>query len=430
MSEGPWVAPGSAPPPEQAPPPPGTSAPPPGYSAPPPGYAAPPPGYAAPPPGYAAPPPGYSAPPPGYAAPPPGYSAPPPGYAAPPPGYGAPPPGYGPPPAGYRPPVQDGPRVAGLEFRPGIIPLRPLTLGDLYGAVTKAIRGNVAATVGLAFVTSLICLVPATALGAWIASQETLSIDSDSFGVTGTIGSNLPTLGSVIATVALTGFLAYVVGQAVLGRKVGIGETWDGTKRRLLALAGAVLLTILGALVVIVALFGLPVAWLVAAGEAQGAPIALLVLAAIASVPIYLFLWTRFAFVTAVIVLEERGVFSAFARSWRLTGGMPFWRILGIRFLTSLIVGLAASLITIPLTLVGVGLVFALNDEGSIFMWQAILGGVASLISGAITTPFSAGVDALMAIDQRIRREGLDVQLIHASQQGGPAPWPSAAGAR
>ena len=73
----------------------------------------------------------------------------------------------------------------------------------------------------------------------------------------------------------------------------------------------------------------------------------------------------------------------------------------------------------------------ALGDEDqNIFMWQAILAGVATLISGAITTPFSAGVDALMVVDQRIRREGLDVQLIHAAQQGGPAPWPSAAGAR
>ncbi len=296
--------------------------------------------------------------------------------------------------------------------------------------MTKAIRGNVAATVGLAFLTSLICLVPATALGAWIASQETLSIDSASAGLYGTIGSNLPTLGSLVSTVALTGFLAYVIGQAVLGRKVGIGETWDGTKRRLPAVAGAVALTVLGALLIVVVLFGPPIAWLVAAGDAQAVPIALLVLAAIGSVPLYLFLWTRLAFVTAVIVLEERGVFSAFARSWRLTAGMPFWRILGIRLLTNLIVGFAAFLITFPLTLAGFAVVFALGDEGAIFMWQAILGGVATLISGAITTPFSAGVDALMAIDQRIRREGLDVQLIHASQQGGPAPWPSAAGAR
>jgi hypothetical protein len=91
---------------------------------------------------------------------------------------------------------------------------------------------------------------------------------------------------------------------------------------------------------------------------------------------------------------------------------------------------MAAYLITLPLTIAGVAIVFASGDEGNLFMWQAVLSGLASLISGAITTPFSAGVDALMAIDQRIRREGLDVQLIHAAQQGGPAPWPSAAGAR
>ena len=72
----------------------------------------------------------------------------------------------------------------------------------------------------------------------------------------------------------------------------------------------------------------------------------------------------------------------------------------------------------------------AAGQEQDLFMWQAVLAGLATLISGAITTPFSAGVDALMTIDQRIRREGLDVQLIHAAQQGGPAPWPSAARAR
>ena len=166
----------------------------------------------------------------------------PPGFAAPPPGYAAPPPGYPRAPARVRratarvpapPPGQGFPSVAGLEFRPGIIPLRPLTLGDLYGAVTKAIRGNVAATIGLAVLTSLACLVPTTALGAWVASQETLSAESDSFGVYGLLGTYLPGLGSVLSTIALTGFLAYVIGQAVIGRKVGIGETWDGTKRRL-----------------------------------------------------------------------------------------------------------------------------------------------------------------------------------------------------
>ena len=397
MSEGPWVAPGSPPAPEQPPPPPS------------------PPGYAAPPPGYAAPQPGYPATPPGYAPSPPGYPPPPRGYPAPPQGQAAPPP---------------GPRVAGLEFRPGIIPLRPLALGDLYGAVTKAIRGNVSATIGLAFVTSLVCLVPTTALGAWVASKETLSVDDGAFGVYGLIGSYLPSLGSIVSSIALTGFLAYVIGQAVLGRKVGIGETWDGTKHRLPAIAAAVLLTVVGALGILAVLIGLPVAWLVAVGTAEAGPILLLVLGVLASVLLYLWLWTRLAFVTAVIVLEGRGVVSAFARSWQLTTGVAFWRIFGIRLLTSVIVSMAAYLITLPLTIAGVAIVFAAGDEQNIFMWQAVLGGLATLISGALTTPFTAGVDALMAVDQRIPREGLDVQLIHAAQQGGPAPWPSAAGAR
>ena len=151
----------------------------------------------------------------------------------------------------------------------------------------------------------------------------------------------------------------------------------------------------------------------------------------LASVLLYLFLWTRLAFVTAVIVLEGRGVVSAFARSWRLTSGMPFWRILGIRLLTSLIVGIAAYLITFPADhRRGRPSCSRSATSRTSSCGRPCCGGWPRLISGALTTPFTAGVDALMAIDQRIRREGLDVQLIHAAQQGGPAPWPSAAGAR
>ena len=61
----------------------------------------------------------------------------------------------------------------------------------------------------------------------------------------------------------------------------------------------------------------------------------------------------RLGFTTAVIVLENRGVSSAFARSWRLTSGRAFWRLLGIRFLTSLVVGFAGKIITLPIALGG-----------------------------------------------------------------------------
>jgi len=330
-------------------------------------------------------------------------------YPSPPPGWAAPPP----------------PAYAGLEFRPGIIPLRPLSLGDVYGAVTKAVRGNVAATMGLALLTSLVCLIPFTALGAWLASQETASFDSDESELYGLAGTYLPNVGAVLASIALTGFLAYVIGQAVLGRKVGMGETWDGTKRRLPALTGAVLLTIVGALVVIAAILGGPIALLVSRGFTPLTGI-LLAIAGLLLIVAYLVLWTRTAFVTAVIVLEGRGALNAFARSWRLTAGTPFWRILGIRLLTSVLVGTVAQVVVLPIMVLGVIGIFAFGGESQAFMWQAILTGFASIVSAVVTTPFSAGVDALLTVDQRIRREGLDVQLIHTAQHGGPAPWPSA----
>ena len=41
---------------------------------------------------------------------------------------------------------------------------------------------------------------------------------------------------------------------------------------------------------------------------------------------------------------------------------------------------------------------------------------LSQILVGAITTPFTSAVTALQYVDQRIRKEGLDVQLIAASQ--------------
>ena len=46
-------------------------------------------------------------------------------------------------------------------------------------------------------------------------------------------------------------------------------------------------------------------------------------------------------------------------------------------------------------------------------------------MSAAVTTPFSSAVHALMYVDQRIRKEAYDVELIaQASSQGQSAPVP------
>ena len=117
------------------------------------------------------------------------------------------------------------------------------------------------------------------------------------------------------------------------------------------------------------------------------------------------------------------------ARSWRLTSGGQFWRVLGIRLLTGIIVGTAAQILAFPLGIIGgVGIV-ASGDPGNAYVFQAVISGVSGLITGALTTPFTAGVDALLYVDQRIRREGFDVQLIAAAQADATRQWPGAAAA-
>lgn len=338
--------------------------------------------------------------------------------SATPPAYQVPPPAPAP---GYRPPV--------MEFRPGVIPLRPLTLGDIYGAVVKTIRGNVAATMGLALITTLVFLVPTTALGAWVASFESTDYDPNATGgealpLVGTIAQYIPSFGTWLSTVLLTGIVAWVVGQAVMGRRVSAGQTWDGVRGRLPQVIGATLLTTALYTVAFLVIAALPAVAIVNAIQSKddasiGIAIGAGLLGLLVLVVVMFFLTTRLAFVTAVVVLERTGVVEAFRRSWRLTGGSQFWRIFGIRLLTSFIVGLAAQVVAVPLGILTVVLAAGVGDLSRFYIWQAVITGVTGLITGALTTPFTAGVDSLLYVDQRIRREGFDVQLVTAAQQSG-----------
>jgi hypothetical protein len=84
--------------------------------------------------------------------------------------------------------------------------------------------------------------------------------------------------------------------------------------------------------------------------------------------------------------------------------------------LTALVVGLVGQVLAIPLALVGaIGPLVVPGTGGAlVLVFSAYL---AQVLVGAVTTPFTSAVVALQYVDQRIRKEGLDVQLIAASLQ-------------
>jgi hypothetical protein len=334
---------------------------------------------------------------------------PPPGWVPPPPpSYGGPPPWQ----AGYAPPVH----------KPGVVALRPLGLGDFFDGAFKTIRRNPRSMIGLSAVVITAFMVVPVALTLALAGLGELRLGSPASGEeldafeSGTVSlvSNLGALFGFLATVLLNGMLVHVVAEAVLGRRTGPGQAWAATRGRMWRLIGLMLLDLLLVLVLVTVpvLAGLLVGLRsgVGAGLAVGGPLLLLALVVLVLVQV-----RYFQLAAPALVLERGGVWSSLRRAGRLSRGQ-FWRILGILLLTALVTGLVGQVLAIPLTVVGLGgpLLLPGTAGALVLVFSTYL---SQVLVGAVTTPFTSAVVALQYVDQRIRKEGLDVRLIAASQQ-------------
>ncbi len=379
--------------------------------------APPPPGYPVgplpaygPPPGYGPPPPGYGPPPPGYGPPPPGYGPPPPGYGPPPPGYGAPP-GYGPPPGS----------PYGQAVKPGIIPLRPLTLSEIFNGAVGYVRSNPKVTLGLtALVVVVMHIITMVATLGPLAAYGRFNTDRADEISAGVVGAWLASLGgsllvSWLGGMLLSGMLTVIVGRAVFGSTITMGETWAKIRGRLLPLLGlalleaAVVAALVGLVVVIVAV-------LAAIGSAPAAvllgfPLVLVVLA------LTVYLYTVVLFAPVLIVLERLPVVDAITRSFALVRN-GFWRVLGIRALTYLVASVVAGAVGAPFNIVG-QIIAAADTSTGVVLAGTALASVGAAIGQIITAPFNAGVIVLLYTDRRMRAEAFDL-VLQTGAAGGP----------
>ncbi|HHU08578.1 MAG TPA: hypothetical protein GXZ60_00915 [Intrasporangiaceae bacterium] len=322
-----------------------------------------------------------------------------------------------------------------------MIPFRPLGLGEIYTAAFKIIKGNPASTIGAALIVALIALIPTTPLGVWVASQASSDfLDPTAPVGDGTVadailtttGQYIPTIAGSLSTVALAGFIAYVTGQAVLGRKVKLPETWRGARGHLWRVI-AVSLLISTLMFAVVAAFITPGIVLIIQGALRedGTLILIGVLTLVGLIllliPVALWLWTRLAFAAPAVVLERAGIGRAMRRSWQLTRFPGFWRVLGIRLLTTMVISMVAQVLAMPLGFVMFAMIALGNaDAGTIVSTQVIVSAFVTLVAAALTTPATATVDTLLYVDSRIRVDALDVQLIQAVEGRAPLPWEAA----
>ncbi|GAB3486450.1 glycerophosphoryl diester phosphodiesterase membrane domain-containing protein [Nocardiopsis coralliicola] len=320
--------------------------------------------------------------------------------------------------------------------RPGVVPLRPLTLGDILNGAFSYIRGNPKAVLGFAaLIGAIASLLPALGTGSMFNSLLTLEDAAtggepvpppefnEIFPVEALVMLGASILVQFAAGALLSGLLAGIIGMAVLGRKLGFSEAFALVRPRLGAVLGAVLLMsavnaglfVLGiggmaGGIALSVVFSDSLLWL-GVLVAISAPLAVAVLAVFVNV--------RIALAVPAAVLEGVSGGAALARSWRLSRG-SFWRLLGILLLTMVITSLVSQVLSTPFSLIGlVGSVAVPEPQLAAVLYAATLF-LGTAVAMMITYPFSSGVSGLLYVDLRMRREALDLRLRQAAQSGSP----------
>ncbi|MHC6592500.1 DUF7847 domain-containing protein [Arthrobacter sp. C152] len=338
--------------------------------------------------------------------------------------YGTPP--YGMAPNGYSPYGQ--PRYAAPP-KPGIVPLRPLMFGEILDGAFHAIRRNPGAMLGAALLAqSLAAIVAAVvttssavsagSIEAWAETAPPAALASAGLGFLA--GVVLFSILAVFVSVVLQGAMVVPVARSALNRRTGFRRMWQLSRSRTWALVRlAALLMAAGVLAVV--LLGAAMALLFSNARGMGILLAI----PLFFVVVLLFAWVavKFLVAPAAVVVEELGAFGGLRRSWELTRA-NWWRIFGITAVVSILVGVISQLALIPVTFVASFLATVVSPHGGSGQQAAtaVAAGIATAVlgalAGAVGYAFQTSVMALLYLDLRMRKDGLDVTLLRQHESG------------
>jgi hypothetical protein len=221
---------------------------------------------------------------------------------------------------------------------------------------------------------------------------------------------------TLVAGLILTGILTVVVSRAVLGQRISGAEAWAQARPRLPALFGVtalVFLIVIGVLTVSV----VPGVLLGVAGAGGGATLAVVVIGLLGGVAAAVYVYVLFALAPVAVVLERAPVMRSLSRSRTLVQG-KWWRVFGILLLVNVLAQIIATVLNIPftvLTLVAAWLSGSGDSLNPYHLLPLVISSLGTIVGYAITWPFTSAATALLYVDQRMRREGLDLELARAS---------------
>jgi hypothetical protein len=319
--------------------------------------------------------------------------------------------------------------------RPGLIPLAPLTLGAILGASFRVLRRNPRPVVGFALIIHGVLAI----VGVLITGNAINSLTSF---LTSASNGNIPTTGqaggiflaelaefgvvalSLVGTQVLQGIITVEVARGTVGERLPLRALWARARGRILVLVGwafALVGMIVGFLVVVVIVSAVVVGVLAAGGNSSGgaaAGVGLVVILALGGLFLALWIGIKWSLVPSILVLERLTLGKAIRRSWSLTRGY-FWRTFGIEILVWLMLWIASQIIQTPVSIIVLivgGIGHPTGTSTAALLSTLSVGQVVTTLVGelvaAITGIIQTASTALIYIDLRMRKEGLDLALL------------------
>ncbi|TNC23170.1 hypothetical protein [Amycolatopsis alkalitolerans] len=279
--------------------------------------------------------------------------------------------------------------------KPGVIPLRPLSVGEILDGAVQTMRRHPALVFGVSAVVAVVSgalefaasywllsgLPEPSQLGAAATQEEQMRFLYDSTGRLAASGGVTVVISLLIRTF-LAGFITVVVGRAVLGRPVTLREGIAELRPRFLPLVG---LTVLVTIIVAVA-----TVFLIIPG---------------------IWMWAMLSLAAPALVLERGGIRESLKRSWRLVSG-TWWRVFGVLLLAAIAATIISMVIEIPF---GVGIGVGSGSTADLSVGNQLLSTLGGVVAETLVGPFTAAATALLYIDQRMRKEGMDIQLARSA---------------
>jgi len=324
--------------------------------------------------------------------------------------------------------------------KPGLVPLRPLGLGEILDGAFTAIRWNpktiLTSSAAVATISAVLIALVSYVVERRILTSVHVSGSSTTVNTAAVVA--LVALGGLTAVVVvcahliLTGLLTVTIGQGVLGRKETLASAWRAARPRIWRLIAMLLLATVflagGWLLGI----GLSVLVGVLIGAGAHLPAAGILVGVICGLTAWVFaviVLVRWSVAIPVVMLERVGPLKSLGRSWRLVRRSS-WRIFGILLLTEVIVSTANEIINVPFALASGGLSAFSTQAQQVNVGGLFLTAVGQIIASTLTAPLLAGVIVLLYADLRMRREGMDItlQAAAAGAPGGDRPDGQTAG--